>query len=1337
MARGDKLHGITDPNSTVNRVKRVERALRGEKSHRGTGKTIEGQDQGVSNVPVVHIEDIFPVLVDDYTPSGQYAPFLRVNITNGDYQQVRSFIGYEVRVIPAIGAVFTQRGPTYPYDPANGITGPTPIDIRTMPTPPREQETWKVQVRVLTGLWGAGFWSDEKPVSWGGDSIAPAIPTWPLDWLVQNTYNWNAHETLVEVKWQAGLNGGGAVDLDLDRFVIRVSTDGLSDTDPNKVWDEQPSVAARDTHYTFRNLPPGSQADFQVRAQDTSGNQSGWSQTRSTTVFAPNAPAAPTNLEITTNFYASRSRVSVIGVAWDPVTSPGLAGYHLVIVEDGVQRTVDVGLVTEAVFNVAPGVPFSAVVKARNMERVFSPDSNQVSGTGSLTDDPLPPQNVTPAWEYNGFQTVAMTLSWDRPSDIQGVVDHYLFEVYPVGATSNAWWTGQFPVEVLSATVTLPYPLGFVLGNQYDVYYRSVSQYGDAGTRQMTRVTATQDNLLRPPVNGLTFQAKGTDVAGAWIQVTFTDSVDPHHDYEIQYWTTDDTATTLSVSTLAPPYKVRGLRGGKTYVLRIRTSDQFGNDGPWSDDPPYSYPNLQVDLSDVGPAPVPILNLVGNVYDDSLGKAVLSLSWQASPGPRLAGYTLRIVEAGVERYQTVGVVTSAQVNVEPGAAFSIYITAVDDMNGTSTETGPLSGTGAVAPLPPAPDFDSFIESGYLTPNSGYVVASWLYSNGIPPFVEYQYRMDGQTWDKTIPIQRVDTQGGAVSQARVENLLLDTKYWFRFRGADSHSRVSAWSMDYDTFIPGIVAGVLENPGFEIPDPTDGSRPKAWGVELLNNMGVWEPNILGTADWFRDTTQAAGGTASLRGYVPANGDFIAIWSQLIPCAPNSLWFLEFQAKADVATSTQLLAAVLFYDADGRTVVGAVPSQSMNVTTSWQSFLLTTPFDSSGGAYYARVRFGFRKNSPDLASNLYVDNVRFGPRITGNTLHPQMDVITTTFQAADAAQTPLIVKGAAGQTAPHFEVRNANDEGLFSVDENGVPYAARIVTTGNNAVNKADASVADLVLGSDLGGGFRHGANVLMWNNVGALRLVSNDDDSLSLSSWAAFADGTRLPGAAGGNAILTGPVAVHKNTDPNCSLDVLGWARFGAGTDIPTGNVDAIEVFFYAPAGWGGMLAYNRGTNTYLPMHIEASTIDLYLSGQQALTVAASGYTFRNSGQNTLDVAPGAFTFYNNAVVSSNISLSFWALPATGTAVPIGQWWNEFADATRATWKSRTRFTVQSYNGTHEAMRMESSGVDARLGFYGAAAVSKRTVSGSRGGNAALASLLSALVTMGLITDSTTA
>ena len=47
------------------------------------------------------------------------------------------------------------------------------------------------------------------------------------------------------------------------------------------------------------------------------------------------------------------------------------------------------------------------------------------------------------------------------------------------------------------------------------------------------------------------------------------------------------------------------------------------------------------------------------------------------------------------------------------------------------------------------------------------------------------------------------------------------------------------------------------------------------------------------------------------------------------------------------------------------------------------------------------------------------------------------------------------------------------------------------------------------------------------------------------------------------------------------------------------------------------------------------------------------------------------------------------------------------------------------------------VDGNVGFYGTAPAAKPTVSGSRGGNAALDSLLTALAGLGLITNSTTA
>lgn len=80
------------------------------------------------------------------------------------------------------------------------------------------------------------------------------------------------------------------------------------------------------------------------------------------------------------------------------------------------------------------------------------------------------------------------------------------------------------------------------------------------------------------------------------------------------------------------------------------------------------------------------------------------------------------------------------------------------------------------------------------------------------------------------------------------------------------------------------------------------------------------------------------------------------------------------------------------------------------------------------------------------------------------------------------------------------------------------------------------------------------------------------------------------------------------------------------------------------------------------------------------------------------------------------------------------WVDPTDATR-----KARVVLGAYDSTtvREAIRYESSGTAALLGVLGAAAVARQVVTGSRGGNAALASLLTALANFGFITDSTTA
>lgn len=76
------------------------------------------------------------------------------------------------------------------------------------------------------------------------------------------------------------------------------------------------------------------------------------------------------------------------------------------------------------------------------------------------------------------------------------------------------------------------------------------------------------------------------------------------------------------------------------------------------------------------------------------------------------------------------------------------------------------------------------------------------------------------------------------------------------------------------------------------------------------------------------------------------------------------------------------------------------------------------------------------------------------------------------------------------------------------------------------------------------------------------------------------------------------------------------------------------------------------------------------------------------------------------------------------------------ATEGSQTTRSRFFAYD-TAARECLRMQSSGSASMLGFNGSAAITKPAVTGSRAGNAALASLLTQLATYGLITDSTTA
>ena len=95
----------------------------------------------------------------------------------------------------------------------------------------------------------------------------------------------------------------------------------------------------------------------------------------------------------------------------------------------------------------------------------------------------------------------------------------------------------------------------------------------------------------------------------------------------------------------------------------------------------------------------------------------------------------------------------------------------------------------------------------------------------------------------------------------------------------------------------------------------------------------------------------------------------------------------------------------------------------------------------------------------------------------------------------------------------------------------------------------------------------------------------------------------------------------------------------------------------------------------------------------------------------------------------MGIDFKALTSVGSKTA-GLIITNFSDVTDATRTGRMRFSVPNAGAFIYPFQLQGNAI----GFYTTAPQTKQTVTGSRGGNAALASLLTALATIGLLTDS---
>ena len=206
----------------------------------------------------------------------------------------------------------------------------------------------------------------------------------------------------------------------------------------------------------------------------------------------------------------------------------------------------------------------------------------------------------------------------------------------------------------------------------------------------------------------------------------------------------------------------------------------------------------------------------------------------------------------------------------------------------------------------------------------------------------------------------------------------------------------------------------------------------------------------------------------------------------------------------------------------------------------------------------------------------------------------------------------------------------------------------------------------------------------------------------------------PGTAGGTAAqgyfltatlgpTTGSLASWRNTDPSTTEEFAVRYNGLTGIRIPVGNTPQ-----------GALEVRQRDT----------TTIGLVVQGA-ASTTAALMQVKTSAGTAVLEVGS------SGAIVQRTVS--FFT-----NSVQLGSTSTDFGGAGTPVISMKNASTAPTTNPTGGAIIYTQGGyLKARASDGTIFDSTKRTVSGAKGGNAALASLLSALVNAGLITDSTTA
>jgi len=631
----------------------------------------------------------------------------------------------------------------------------------------------QIKSMLLNGAYDLGAVGNDTIYGYGRlDAILAGTPATP------KAFNASASGSGVRLTWQSNS------ETDLSNYQLDYKAKDST------LWSNT-IISKTSTYFEITSLTLGKEYEFRLKAKDTQGNWSNYTDIIRCTPLDLSAPPIPTGLKITS------VNDNQISLAWSAVLASDLAGYNIEYQAEGTGNWLQTGMIGKVTSFTITGLENNTLyhfrISSEDLSGNKSVFSSAVAGTPMDRMPPMIPFGLTAIPGSN--REIALNWTVGAEADLER------YEIAYQKYGSSTWITIPLTGESGNTTVE-----NLTHNTKYGFKLRAMDEAGN-WSNYSTVIYAIAKDMTAPGIPIFkTVQARDKSIFVEW-------NLNPESDlngYQLEYksvtaatWTIKAQAKTVTSFTLT------SLINGSEYQLRLKSKDAAGN---WSE-----YTDIQSAMPRDTIAPPTPTGLKINATNDKL----ITLVWSAVSATDLAGYHVEYKlqsESGWHDAGAVGKITTFTVTgLENEMPYDFRIFAADT-------SGNVSGYSLITVGTPVDKMPPSVPLGLnaIPDSSKNILLTWNENTEVD-FAGYElvYQKYGSSLWLQVPLAEGDHTG------KVENLIHNTKYGFKLRAKDLKGNWSAYT------------GVIYSTAKDLVPP---EPPVVTTIEVIDKSLLihWAPN-----------------------------------------------------------------------------------------------------------------------------------------------------------------------------------------------------------------------------------------------------------------------------------------------------------------------------------------------------------------------------------------------------------------------------------------------------------------------------------------------------------------